>query len=779
MNRMKDIYEPLELDIIKERMVKHCSFSLGKQKVRQSTPHFDALWVKRELTRTKEAYNLVIRYGNLPFGGVHDIGPSVEAALKDRILTPQDLRDIADGIRACEHIMKYFKNSDLETPMLLELVESFSDHRKVASHIETCISQNSEVLDNASVALRGFRRAIAACMGDINSEVQRFISRNTNKLMDTITTTRNDRTCVLVKISEKNSIDGFIHGESASGQTAYMEPRGLLLLNNKLQSLKSKESDEVNRILFMLSQEVSAIGHELLSNLDTFAVLDHIFAKGLWAKEVGGCIAELGDEQSHLYLKNARHPLIDVQHVVANTYRIEQPHHCLLITGSNTGGKTVTLKTIGLFVAMTMCGMPIGAEEANIPLFDALYVDVGDDQSIQESLSTFSSHLSKLSYICQHVSARSLVLLDELGSGTDPKEGEPLAVAILDDLRKAGAMVIATTHYSALKNYGANNDDILLSSVAFDMEKMRPTYHYIEGISGQSNAFEIARRYGLKESIIEAAITRKEANRSKQDIAMEKLEATLLKNHEREETLENRLQDLKALQESLAKEKKELEQQKAQIIKSVQEEAMKEVEATKEEAYEMLERLKAVQEDVKPHELTKLQHELAQIALEEEELEEDREENFVVGEYVKIKKLNYYGDIISINKDKVCVLANGMKMNMNKQDITHAKKQVQKKSKKSYVRSEMRSISMECNVIGMRVAEALPVIDKYLDNAVLAKVYSVRLIHGMGTGALRKGVHDYLKHNPRVESFHMGGQGEGGLGATVVTLKQKGSTKNG
>lgn len=779
---MKDTYEPLELDLVKEQVARHASFSLGKQLIRQMTPRFDALWVKRELTRVKEAYALVVRFGNMPFGGIHDTKDSIEAAMKEMTLTPSELREIADSTRAVEQMRKYMKASDLETPLIRELTDSFAQHQQLAASVEHCISMNSEVLDNASAKLKSIRKSILSCNGDISSEVQRFISRNANKLMDTITTVRNERTCVLVKISEKNSVDGFVHGESASGQTAYVEPRSLLVLNNRLQALKSQEQEEITRILFELSQQVKAVGHELLGNLETFALLDSIFARGLWTKAQDGCIAELNTRDDHLFLKAARHPLIDPQRVVANTYEIRKPHHSLLITGSNTGGKTVTLKTIGLFVALTMSGMPLSAEEAVVPLFDALYVDIGDDQSIQESLSTFSSHISKLADICDHASTRSLVLLDELGSGTDPKEGEPLAVAVLDHLRAIGAMVIATTHYSALKTYGADNEDILLSSVEFDMELMKPTYRYIEGISGQSNAFEIARRYGLKDSIIQFAKSRKEADRSKADVAMEKLEHSLMENHELKEKLNARLQDVKQLQEDLEREKQQLENRRKEILETVKEDARKQLEASLEEAQDIIEELKQMQSDAKPHEISDRKAKLNKLSQLEDEAGqsehiERKKTSYQVGDYVKISKLSYYGEIVSMNKEKVCVLANGMKMNTTIHDIEPAVRQVQKTKKKGYSKASVRAFSMECNVIGMRVAEALPIIDKYLDNAMLAKANNVRIIHGMGTGALRKGVHDFLKRNPRVESFHMGGQGEGGLGATVVALKQKGSAK--
>ena len=768
---MKDMYEPLELHEVKEQVAKHASFSLGKQLIRQMMPRFDALWVRRELARVKEAYALVVRFGNMPFGGIHDTRDSIEAAMKDMTLTPHELRGIADSTRGVEQVRKYMKASDLETPLIKELCDSFAEHQQLASSIDRCISLNAEVLDSASPALKSIRKSILSCNADISSEVQRFLSRNASKLMDTITTMRNNRTCVLVKISEKNSVDGFVHGESASGQTAYVEPRSLLVLNNRLQTLKSQEQEEITRILFELSQQVKSVGHELLSNLETFALLDSIFARGLWTKEMDGCIAEL---------KTARHPLIDPQKVVANTYEIRSPHHSLLITGSNTGGKTVTLKTIGLFVALTMSGLPLSAEQAVVPLFDALYVDIGDDQSIQESLSTFSSHISKMADICDHATARSLVLLDELGSGTDPKEGEPLAVAVLDHLRAIGAMVIATTHYSALKTYGADNEDILLSSVEFDMEKMLPTYRYIEGISGQSNAFEIARRYGLKESIIRFARERKEADRSKADIAMEKLEQSLMENYELKEKLAARLKDVRQLQANLEQEKKQLAQRREEILETVREDARRQLESSLEEAQDIIDELKHMHSEAKPHEISDRKARLKQLSSMDDAETDDtpqRLPSYQVGDYVKISKLSYYGEIISMNKDKVCVLANGMKMNTTLQEIEPAVKQVQKTKKKGFAKASVRSFSMECNVIGMRVAEALPIIDKYLDNAMLAKANNVRIIHGMGTGALRKGVHDFLKRNPRVESFRMGGQGEGGLGATVVVLKQKGSGK--
>lgn len=765
-------YKALELEKVKSVIASYCAFSLGQRTILSAEPVFNQFIINSELKRTKEALNLVWKYGAPPFQGVHDHEESIQNALKDRILSPKELRQIADSERAILRMQNYFKENEIETPYLQEYIDSFMMDLQLASAIEKCISQNDEVLDNASSALKDVRKNIRSCEGDISKEVQRFISRNGSKLMDTITTTRNDRICVLVKISEKNSVNGFIHGESASGQTAYIEPESLLQLNNRLQSLRSKEGSEVERILFELSQLVKADGPALLANLETFTLLDATFAKALWCKDIDGCVAHLDLDGTRLYLKDARHPLIDQKVVFANTYEIAAPYRTLLITGSNTGGKTVTLKTMGLFVALTMCGMPVSAQEANIPYFDQLFIDIGDDQSIQESLSTFSSHISKLAYICDHATSKSFILLDELGSGTDPREGEALAVAILEYLRTTQAMVIATTHYSELKNYGAICEDILLSSVAFDIDIMKPTYRYIEGVSGSSYAFEIASRYHLRNSIITSARTFKEERKNELDKALETMERTILENRTLKEEMEVRLLDIKNLQKNLEKQKEIIKNERARMLVQAKEDSDAIVHQTKEQAEEIIEQLKQLTADAKPHEHIQLKKRLDDLQLDEEH-ETSVEESFAVGDYVQLKKHNYFGEILSMKKDQVCVLVHGMKMNVALKDITHAKKQVKKKAEKSYSKAINSTFSMELNVIGMTVNEALPVIDKYLDNAIIAKVYQVRIIHGNGTGALRKGVHQFLKRHVRVEEFRMGGQGEGGLGATVVSLKHK------
>lgn len=773
---MRKQEKALELDVVKQQMVKHCVSTRGKQELLQQHIVFDELWVTRELKRTKEAMDLLMVDCMPPLIGMKDIQEDVIAASKGRVLSVSSLKNIAQTIMVGNRVKRFYQEHKLEETYLGELMASLYDETAVAKQIDDAINVNCEIVDHASSELASIRKQIQQCLGAISKEIQRFIATHANALMDTQTTLRNNRTCVLVKISEKNNIKGFVHGESASGQTAYIEPESLLVLNNKLQSLKSREQEEIERILRLLSEQVQMRSTAIISSCETLELLDVIFAKAKWGLACNGCVAELSKD--HLYLEKARHPLIDAKSVVANTYEIKKPYHSLLITGSNTGGKTVTLKTIGLFVAMTLCGFPVSASRAIVPFYTKLFTDIGDHQSIQESLSTFSSHVSALSAICEQANTSSLVLLDELGSGTDPKEGECLAVAVLDALRKKGAMVIATTHYSQLKSYAKHCDDILLSCVAFDMEKMRPTYRYMEGMSGQSNAFEIAARYHMDPEIIAHAKQLKQQMITKEERLMERLEQEQILLQQQKETMEQKLKEIKTLQEQLEKEKQKLNTNVEQILEEARKEAQEYLEQTKEEAQLLLEEVKQVQSDVKPHVISDLKQQIRTLGVkEEDELETEVEETFAVGDYVEIKKLHYFGEIIALNKGKAVVLTNGVKMNTKINDLKKAKKPQQKKTKSSYQKAIRSSFSMELNLIGMRVEEALAVLDKYLDNARLAKVYQVRIIHGMGTGALRNGVHQYLKRNTQVESYEMGGQGDGGLGATIVKLKQKGNQK--
>lgn len=758
---MKDV---LELEVIKKQISQYASFSLGKEILFNTYPSYEMLRIEKLLTQTKEAMEIVRLHGNLPFGGIYDIRDAVEAAKKDMICSCKELVMCASLMRGCKSIQDFVSKCDGES--IHDLVDSMMLDMKFVSKIENCISSAYEVYDHASPLLKSLRRQILSCQGEISSQTQKFIQANASKLMDTITTTRNDRICVLAKISEKNSIRGYVHGESASGATAYVEPECLIQLNNKLQTLKSSEADEIKRILFELSQEVKKIGDPLIANCETLGILDSIFAKAQYAHQIQGCVATITSDKS-LYMKRARHPLIDPKVVVANTYQLKN-QSILLITGSNTGGKSVTLKTIGLFVLMSYCGFPVSADECFIPKFDGVYVDIGDEQSIEQSLSTFSAHISKLAMITNKVTENSLVILDELGSGTDPKEGEALAIAVLDELRNKKCIVLASTHYSKLKTQSSKWEEVLCSSVEFDMETMRPTYRYIEGLSGQSNAFSIAAHFGLDQRIVDRAKKIKDENESEDEKLINDLNRLMNENLQMKEKLQLQKEEMDKKEEWMKQKEASFIKEMEKMMEEAKEKSLQIVEDAKNESDEILAEMRE-NSAAKIHEVLQIRSKLNEIVEEEEPVVSD--EVFNVNDSVLIKKYNYYGEVLEVKPKYLLVLANGMKMKLDPADCTHVKKKQEPKKKASYTQKTITQARMECNVIGERVVDALAIVDKYLDSATYSRLHQVRIVHGVGSGALRTSIWNYLKRSKYVESYRIGGEGEGGTGATVVVLK--------
>lgn len=760
-------YQGLQYENILEKISHSCAFSMGREEVLALRPSFNRLKIILESQRTQEALMCTIRYSSLPFDGIRDMRDALETSLKDGLCTALDCLNVVDHERGLNSIFNYMHKLEFETPLLKELTQSLISHPEIVKKIESCISIHGDVMDSASSKLQTLRKRLKQVDAQLSSEAQKYITSNATKLMDTIITTRANRVVVLAKIAEKNTLGGLIHGESASGQTAYVEPACLLPLNNEKQSLISAEQEEVERILFECSQTIKGGAIHYQDNLQTLALLDAIFAKARFGKEEEGIIATLSDTQQ-MFFKTARHPFIERNKVVTNTYTMKDSTRVLLITGPNTGGKTVSLKLIGLFVLMTYSGIPICAEEATIPYFDEVYLDITDDQSIEQSLSTFSAHISKLAYITKNVTSHSLVLLDEIGSGTDPKEGESLAIAVLNDLRLKGCMTIATTHYGRLKTYGKKHKDILLASVQFDVEKMTPTFRYIEGLTGQSNALTIARRFGLKESILKEAEHLKQQQKSSEDELIEKLEAQLMETERKNDELQARLSAVRALEAELRKEKDALAMQKDNMLDKAKLEAAHYLEEIKEEAQEYFEELKS-EAEAKPHKLNEFRQKIKNLQ-EEEEFEDENDRPFEVGNTVSLKNSMQIGKILSMTNGKYIVEVNGMKITTKEDQLRHRNAPQAKKTIKNRTINHVKpQISMECNLIGMRVDEALPVYEKYMDDVILAGLQTVRIIHGVGTGALRTAIHERLKKRKDIE-YRYGGQGEGGVGATVITF---------
>ena len=768
------MYENLEFPLIKKAVSENCSFSLGQKIILEESVHFDYLWCERELNRGKEALKLYVAYRSPSFAGVRDLSKVFMDIDKGRVASEIDLFQIMEFSRAGIAMKKYMQESTLDTPYIKDLTDSLSVQRKIIDEIERSISSSYEVKSSASSELKSIRRSLSQCESDILKATAEVMNRYSDSLMDRITVTRSGRTCLLVKISDKNKIRGFIHGESASGQAVYIEPEILLQLNNKLQSLKAKESEEIYRILKELTNLVKKEVHTYTSDLHTFSLLDALFAKARWAYEREGMYATLTKDEKTLYFKNARHPLIDPKKVVSNTYKIALPYRHMLITGSNTGGKTVTLKTIGLFTILTLSGFPLLCDEAIVPCFEGVYVDIGDSQSIVESLSTFSAHISKLAAITNNANDHSLVLLDELGSGTDPKEGSSLAISMINYMKSRGATIIVTTHYSDLKTYAYNTNNVLNASVEFNSNTLMPTYRLLVGVPGKSNAIEIAKRLGIPEEIINNSKSyMDDINSGENSELMNNLEEEITKLREQEEELTHKIEMYDELNRNLSIEKVNLTKQTNKIITDAKNEAKNIIKDAKDEAAKLISEIKDLANvEYKEHELADLKYKVKNLDVDANDLNLFDEE-LVVGDYVYIKPYEKNGTITKIKKDKYTVQMGQFSMDFAKTDLTKAAKPKEKVVKQTrmsgYNPASHASLSLDLR--GKRYEEVKDLMDQYLDQAILGNLETVTIIHGFGTGVIRNAVQDYLKKCPYVKSYRYGGEGEGLNGATVVKLK--------
>jgi DNA mismatch repair protein MutS2 len=761
-------WDVLEYPLILEEISHYTQFSLSRGLILNLSPQLKPLWVVRENHRTEEAMEFLRIVGSCPMSGMKDIFIPLEKASKDIILSIEELMDVAVFGRGLSLAKSYYQKAEVKKEHLSDLFDSIQEHTRVSIEIEKCISPSLEMLDSASSTLKSIRQRYRKALSDRESVTQRFMHQNAARLSDSISALRNDRVVVLVKSSEKNSFGGLIHGESASGLSAYVEPPVLLDLNNKVSLLLEEEKEEINRICKELSRLIKPISDDYTNALETMALIDSYFARARFGEIHQGRVITLTDDAS-IYFKNARHPLIDPKVVVANTYRLESSHPVLLITGPNTGGKTVSLKILGLFCLMGYSGIPVLSDEAYCPMFDEIFVDIGDDQSIVQSLSTFSAHLSKLAKICEQATSKSLVLLDELGGGTDPQEGESLAIAVLDYLKDKGVKVVATTHYSKLKEYALKSNDVLMASVQFDMEAMRPTFKYLEGIAGQSYAFEIAARFNLNPSILEQAQQLKIEAKSEQALLQEKLERKMIELKQFEDTLLMQQAELEDLRYKLNKQEELFNRDKENRLNKAKEEIDALIENAQEEAQEILDEMRA-HKQAPMHELIQKKQQIDSKRLKTKQ--EPSIENIQIGDWVKLRATNQQGQVLQVKKKQVIVNINGIRMDVSPNQLIRA--EAPKPQKQVFIKHEsVASVPLELNVIGYRVEEALPLVSQYIDNCLRAKMPFARIIHGHGTGALRQAVHTLLAKQDRIDTYRLGGQGEGGVGATVVTFKSQ------
>lgn len=748
----------LEYNKVKEQLLEHTASSLGRDKVKHLVPSTDFEEIVEMQDTTDEAAKVIRLKGSAPLGGITDIRSNVKRAKIGSMLSPNELLDIANtmyGSRNMKRFIEDMVDNGVELPILETHVAQIVSLYDLEKKITNCIGDGGEVVDSASDKLRGIRTQIRTAESRIREKLENMTrSSNAQKMLsDSIVTIRNERYVIPVKQEYRGVYGGIVHDQSASGQTLFIEPQVIVELNNALQEARVKEKQEIERILLMLTEEVAVEADIVLSNVEVVANLDFIFAKAFYAKRIKATKPIVNNER-YMDLRQARHPLIDPEVIVPNNIMLGKDFTTIVITGPNTGGKTVTLKTVGICVLMAQSGLHIPVmDESEICVFKNIFADIGDEQSIEQSLSTFSSHMVNIVDILEKADFESLVLFDELGAGTDPQEGAALAISILDEVCNRGARVVATTHYPELKAYGYNREQVINASVEFDVNTLSPTHKLLIGVPGRSNAFEISKRLGLSNRVIDQARNHISTDTNKIENMIAKLEESQ-KNAERDERL------LKA-----------------------QKEGEEKVEAAKKEAEGIIQELRQLRKaqlaNVKDHELIEAKSRLEGAAPELVKKQKVNVKNTApkqqlrAGDEVKVLTFGQKGQLLEKVSDTEWSVQIGilkMKVKESNMEYINTPKQTEKKAVAT-VKGRDYHVSLELDLRGERFENAMARVEKYLDDAQLASYPRVSIIHGKGTGALRQGVQDYLKKHRGVKTFRYGDMGEGGLGVTVVELK--------
>lgn len=784
----------LEYDKIIEKLIDKAESSLGKQIASQLVPSTAIQDVNRMQNETAEAFTLLIKRGNPPLYGIQDISSELKRAEIGGALIPGSLLKISDSLRVSRNLKKYIGESKEDRgssyPILEELISLLSSFKYIEDAINNAIISPEEIADNASPTLRNIRRQIKSKNDSIRDKLNSIInSSNYRKLLqDDIVTVREGRYVVPVKQENKAHFPGLVHDQSSSGATLFVEPMAVVELNNELKELEIKEQKEIEKILSELTEMVAEKCVSIMENQTILKNVDFIFAKGKLAIEMDG-VKPMINNGGYINIKGARHPLLNVKNVVPIDINIGKEFNTLVITGPNTGGKTVTLKTVGLLTLMGQSGLHIPARQNSIiAIFDNVFADIGDEQSIEQSLSTFSSHMTNIVNILENIDENSLVLLDELGAGTDPTEGAALAMSILDHLHAIGVRTIATTHYSELKVYGLTKEGVKNASVEFDVKSLSPTYRLSIGVPGKSNAFLISKRLGLDNQIIDYA---KEFI-SKENIEFEDVLQLIEKDRRMVE--QNKLEteklkvEIEELKQDLLKEKEKVDKSREEILLKAKEEARDIIKAAKEESDEIVSELRDVSLEVKKENNKKIQEAQDKLKLNINELESDLSSNMLevknnkppknlkVGETVEVISLGQNGTVLSLPDENgnVNIQVGIMKVNVHVTTLKRTSKEDIQKSQvstKKIIKNKAQNVKNELDLRGKTIDEALLDLDKYLDDVYIAGLRQSYIIHGKGTGALRQGISSFLKTHKHVKSFRLGQIGEGGSGVTVVEIK--------
>lgn len=771
---LSEQYEAIDFAAVLDQFASRAYSAKTADKIRNAHPQTNLLAIRTDLDRAQEAAAYLQAGGGLSLGGFSDVTKLVQAAAKGISLLPSELLEISFFLSACQAAVNAFDPE--ANPLLHEVASTLSPLKPLARRIDECIDLSGQVRMDATPALRNLDRKLSGAKADLANAARRFIKSHGDSLVDSVSVSSGGRVCVLMKATDKYKYGGMVHGLSQSGAACYVEPDVLVAANNEVSSLEMEIENEKKKICAELSAQVRANATALLANDETLEILDLALAKGSWMLAHDGCIPLLHTGSHTLRLEHAVHPLLDSKTAVPNSYHLTDDKTCMMITGSNMGGKTVTLKTIGLFLLLAHSGFPVSAHQAMLPVYSQFFFDIGDGQSIEQNLSTFSGHAKKLGEIVRHADQDSFVLLDEIGSGTDPQEGAALAQAVLETLIQAGSTVLTSTHYSEVKAFGATNPKVQVGSVEFDPETLKPTYRYLEGVSGASCAFPIARQLGLPQSVLARAETIKEENASesaKQLEILEQKQAALQKQKDRFDTLVANAHDL---QRKAEHDRQKWSEMKARLDDDYQRQLDDLLFEKKEEARKIIRDLKK-QTHSMSHEQIEQMGKLDALNDSSPKKKgkpavDEKPHEFKAGDYVRILTLNNHGEVQSVRKGKATVLVNGRRVNVSVDQLSLMNKpKVEKAPAAARQERSFKAFPMELNIIGMRVEEGINALDHYIDQAVYHNVKNVRIIHGMGTGALRNAVWQDLRKHPNVKGIASGGPNEGGLGATLVELK--------
>ena len=772
---------------VQNMLVRLAPSRLSKEIARRLRPVSDADVIAKNLTDTEEAVRCLQTETSTPFGGIVDIRPSLEKAKREVTLDSHECIDIWNNLQHYGEIRSFFAERGADYPQLAEEAEVIGDFSQLAHSFAQVFDNNRQIRDNASPELMRLRSRIV----ELERQTKRYVNNVLqNKeyqkyFQDALVTVRNNRYVIPIKQEYRHAFPGIVHDTSASGSTLYVEPLAIVNANNDLQAARIGETKEIERIFRRLTAKVQQQYHDLYDSTKCVGQLEFAFAKAQLALKMKACRPAVSKTRE-IKLIQARHPLIDAKHVVPNTIVIGGDYRILLITGSNTGGKTVSMKTLGLLVLMHQAGLFIPVSESSeLPVFRDVFSDIGDEQDISQNLSTFSSHMKQLIYILKHCGPDDLILADELGSGTDPAEGSAIAIAILDAFYQKGSYVMVTTHYNDLKNYAYNTPGIENGHVEFDMETLKPTYKLRIGSAGSSHAFSISERLGMPKDILEKA---KDLRSKAQDMDMEKvltqLNAQAKKMDEEQAELEYRLREARKLEDDLRKEKDKVTSKRQDIIDASRRDAVDLKRNLRVEAEKIIRELKAQSKEGTDREkakaIDKARRAIQQISLPEAEKPQRDPIDLAklkVGQQVFVNNLDSVGTVEAIGSTQLTVSVRGMTVRVKFKDVSapyldelKKEKQAEKKAAaaSSYRPIRTSSVATELNIIGKTFSEALPEVERFLDQALAAGFSPVKIIHGKGSGALRRQIHAFLDDQPFVKKYQLDDVDGGGAGVTLV-----------